>query len=204
MHERIRRRIFEEFQQAGQGLTEKTEGTGLGLALAKKFVEMHDGSIWVESMPRVGSTFTFTLPLEGPGLDAQTGAVVEGNVEERGQAGPLALIIDDDPKAANLLQIYLTEAGYLVDVASDGTEGLLKITQRRPDIIILDILLPQVDGWAFLAEVKKDPATQEIPVIVVSIVDERGKGIALGAAEYLVKPVRKEELLEKLKTLSIP
>ena len=196
-------RIFEEFQQTRQGLIGKTEGTGLGLALAKKFVDMHDGSIWVESMPGVGSTFTFTLPLEGPGLDARTEAVLEGNMEEQGQTGPVALIVEDDPKAADLFQIYLTEAGYLVDIASDGAEGLHKIKQRRPEVVILDILLPQVDGWAFLSQVKKDPATQDIPVIVVSILDERGKGIALGAAEYLVKPVDKEELLEKLKTRQV-
>ena len=193
-------KIFEEFHQAGNtGLTAKTEGTGLGLTLSKRFVEMHGGEIWVESMPGVGSTFIFTLPIAGPASINS----LSGEHSDRSRIVPLALIVEDDAKAVDLLRIYLTEAGYQVDIAQDGAEGLEKVKRLAPDVVILDILLPKVDGWDFLTRVKADRTTQDIPVIIVSIVDERGKGFALGAAEYLVKPIRKEELLRKLETLRL-
>ena len=195
-------KIFEEFHQARDaGLSAKTEGTGLGLSLSKRFVEMHGGEISVESMPGVGSTFTFTLPLAES--DAASSAI-EGHTQTgHTRITPLALIVEDDPKAADLLRIYLTEAGYDVELAEDGAQGLEKVKQLAPDAIILDILLPKIDGWEFLTQVKADRTTQDIPVIIVSTLDERGKGFALVAAEYLVKPVRKEELLRKLDTLRV-
>ncbi|MFQ5938042.1 MAG: response regulator [Acidiferrobacterales bacterium] len=117
--------------------------------------------------------------------------------------GPLALVIEDDPKAADLLRIYLSEAGYHVEIAEDGADGLEKIKRLTPDVVILDVLLPKVDGWDFLSQVKADSATKEIPVIIVSIVDQKGKGFALGAAEYLVKPIKKETLLRALDAFSL-
>ena len=195
-------KIFEEFHQAGDaGLAAKTEGTGLGLSLSRRFVEMHGGEISVESMPGVGSTFTFTLPVAKS--EAARSATEGDTPTGHARITPLALIVEDDPKAANLLRIYLTEAGYDVEIAEDGAQGLEKVKQLAPDAIILDILLPKVDGWEFLTQVKADHTTQDIPVIIVSTLDERGKGFALGAAEYLVKPVRKEELLRKLDTLRV-
>lgn len=98
----------------------------------------------------------------------------------------------------DILRIYLNEAGYGVTLAADGAEGLTRIKAERPAAIILDVLLPKVDGWAFLKQLKADAATKDLPVIMASGVDQKGKGFALGAADYLVKPVRKEELLEKL------
>lgn len=200
-------RIFEEFQQVGRGLTGKTEGTGLGLTLTKKFVELHGGTIGVESIPGCGSTFTFSLPFNAvtaavplPMVQAATDRKRAGSPSS---AGPPVLIIEDDIKAAALLSIYLTEAGYAVDIARDGGEGLEKIKQLSPTAIILDVLLPKVDGWAFLTQVKSDPATRDIPVIIVSIMDQKGKGFALGAADYLVKPVQKEELLGKLAAFNL-
>jgi CheY-like chemotaxis protein len=97
----------------------------------------------------------------------------------------------------------LTEAGYSVDIARDGVEGLAKVKQRTPDAIILDVLLPRVDGWAFLTQVKADPATRGVPVIMASILDQKGKGFALGAADYLVKPIQRGELLRTLGTFSL-
>ena len=199
-------RIFEEFQQVGSGLAGKTEGTGLGLALTKKFVELHGGSLWVESTLGSGSTFTFTLPI----TDAVTSTVPALQEEttptwqvEGATTGPRVLVIEDDPKAADLLRIYLTEAGYSVDIAKDGVEGLAKVKQCPPDAVILDVLLPRVDGWAFLTQVKADPTTRAIPVIMVSIIDQKGKGFALGAADYLVKPIQRGELLKTLETFSL-
>jgi len=199
-------RIFEEFQQVGHGLAGKIEGTGLGLALTKRFVELHRGTMGVESTLGRGSTFTFTLPI----TDVETLPVLalraDTTPEQRSETaaiGPLVLVIEDDPRAADLLHIYLTEAGYTVDIARDGEEGLAKVKQHTPDAIILDVLLPRVDGWAFLTQVKADPATRGVPVIIASIIDQKGKGFALGAADYLVKPIQKGELLRTLGTFGL-
>ena len=199
-------RIFEEFQQVGDLLIGKSEGTGLGLALTRKFVELHGGSIWVESSPGHGSTFTFTMPLTGTTVPIDqpvSGAALSPQLGTPPIAsGPLVLIIEDDPKSASLLSIYLSEAGYTVDTAGDGEEGLKKMRRHAPVAVILDVLLPKVDGWGFLTQAKSDPATRDIPVIIASIVDQKGKGFALGAADYLVKPIQKDELLRTLAAYS--
>jgi signal transduction histidine kinase/DNA-binding response OmpR family regulator/HAMP domain-containing protein len=200
-------RIFEAFQQVGQGLTRKTEGTGLGLTLTKKFVELHGGTVWVESALDHGSTFTFTLPIDATSRVAALAPALAETPQQppavASRSGAMVLVIEDDSKSVDLLRIYLTEAGYAVEVAQDGAEGLEKVKRLAPDVVILDVLLPKVDGWAFLSQVKSDPATRDIPVIIVSIVDQKGKGFALGAADYLIKPINKEELLRKLAAFSL-
>lgn len=200
-------RIFEAFQQVGKGLTGKPEGTGLGLALSKKFVELHGGTIRVDSTLGQGSTFTFTLPIAGATDHTPLSAEQEDTVTEGMTgvvfSGPLVLVIDDDAKAAELLRLYLTEAGYAVAFARDGIEGLEKVKQLHPSAVVLDVLLPKVDGWALLTQMKADPATKDIPVVIASIVDQKGKGFALGAVQYLVKPVHKEELLKELSALHL-
>jgi CheY-like chemotaxis protein len=124
-------------------------------------------------------------------------------VGEPASAGPLVLVVEDDPKGAALLGIYLSEAGYAVDIARDGAEGLEKIRRRTPAAVVLDILLPKLDGWAFLNQVKADPLTRAVPVIIVSIIDQKGKGFALGAADYLIKPVQKDDLLRALRAFGL-
>lgn len=198
-------RIFEAFQQVGgAGLAGKVEGTGLGLALTKKFVELHGGQIWVESMPGRGSTFVFTLPAEITQIEGSDkgnppiGITQSDSNESQAATGALVLVIENDPKAAHLLRLYVTEAGYRAVIAKDGAEGVERAQQLHPAAILLDVLLPKVDGWSVLTQLKANPETHAIPILIVSIVDEKPKGLALGAMGYLIKPIQKEALLAKL------
>ena len=193
-----RQRIFDSFQQ-GARPSEQAEGTGLGLTLSKRIVELHGGRIWVESEVGRGSTFGFALPggSEGPALTPVPPAEMDWGLttEPATGPGPTVVVVEDDRKSFDLLRAHLEAAGVRVVGARDGQEGLDTVRRLSPAGVILDILLPGIDGWEVLAQLKADPRTAPIPVIVVSMLDERGHGFALGAAEYLVKPVGKEQLL---------
>jgi signal transduction histidine kinase/CheY-like chemotaxis protein len=191
-------RIFEEFQQVSQPGAQKREGTGLGLALTRALVELHGGRIWVESELGVGSTFTFRLPLRRP-AGTEAPAPARAPAAEPAAAGATILLVEDDQAAIDLLTIYIGGAGFNVVVARDGEEGLAMARRLHPAGITLDISLPRLDGWEFLTQIKGDSSTADIPVIIVSMLDERGKGFALGAADYLVKPVKRDELLATLR-----
>jgi len=181
-----RERIFESFQQGGRGPSQE-EGTGLGLTLSRRIVELLGGRMWLESEVGVGSTFGFSLRSreDEPRLDAarSVGAVV---------------VIEDDRPSLDLITAYLSGAALRVTVAGDGQSGLDAVRRVRPAAVLLDIRLPGIDGWAVLQALKAEPGTRDIPVIVVSIVDERARGAALGAAAYLVKPVSRDALLHAL------
>jgi signal transduction histidine kinase/CheY-like chemotaxis protein len=183
-----RTRIFESFQQGGRGAS-KEEGTGLGLSLSKRIVELHGGRLRLESEVGVGSTFTFTIP-----VDLYETRDQESPESEAAPGGPVVAIVEDDPRSLDLLSLYVKSAGVGFVTAGDGRQGLELIRRVRPAAVVLDIQLPTLDGWDLLALLKADPATAPIPVVVVSMVDERGKGFALGAAEYLVKPVSREQV----------
>ena len=188
--------IFDAFQQVSHGPEPKPEGTGLGLTLSKQIVTLHGGRMWVESEVGGGSTFTFSLPAGRPG---ETRLPPEPRSAAAGEAsGTTAVLVEDDEHAIDLLSLYVAEAGFDVAVARNGEEGLELARRIHPCGIILDILLPGLDGWEFLTRAKADPEIADVPVIIVSMVDERGKGLALGAADYLVKPVARGELLEAL------
>jgi CheY-like chemotaxis protein/anti-sigma regulatory factor (Ser/Thr protein kinase) len=193
-----RERIFDSFQQ-GTRPSGQAEGTGLGLTLSKRIVELHGGRIWVESVVGKGSTFGFAVPagFDKPTLTSvpQAGMDSALTTEPAPSPGPTVVVVEDDRRSFDLLRTYLEAAGVRVVGARDGEEGLDTVRRLSPAGVILDILLPGIDGWEVLAQLKADPRTARIPVIVVSMLDERGRGFTLGAAEYLVKPVGKEELL---------
>jgi len=196
-----RERIFDSFQQ-GTRHDEQTEGTGLGLTLSKRILELHGGRIWVESEAGQGSTFGIALPTESsePASTSVEQAGLESaiTIEPALGPGPTVVVVEDARRSFDLLRVYLEGAGARVVGARDGREGLDTVRRLNPAGVVLDILLPGLDGWEVLAQLKADPQTAAIPVIVVSMLDERGRGFALGAAEYLVKPVGKEQLLAAL------
>ncbi len=187
-------RIFESFQQGGRDA--KEEGTGLGLTLSRRIVELHGGRVWVESELGRGSTFGFTIPLRaaatGTGGIAPSAPAREPSPRRNGAT--TILLVEDEEHSIDLLTLHLSGAGFEVEVARDGRAGLDLARSLRPAGIVLDIMLPELDGWDVLATLKADPELAEIPVIIVSMLDERGKGFALGAAEYLVKPVARGDV----------
>jgi signal transduction histidine kinase/CheY-like chemotaxis protein len=188
--------IFEAFQRGGRGARQTTEGTGLGLTLSRQIVEMHGGRLSMESRVGEGSTFSFAIPADG--ADSEAAEDDPGALGVEAAAGGGVLVVEDDPRSADLLRVYLEGAGHSVAIARDGVEGLELARRVHPSAVILDVLLPRLDGWELLARLKRDPGTAAVPVVIVSMLDERGAGFALGAAEYLVKPVDRDELLTAL------
>jgi signal transduction histidine kinase/ActR/RegA family two-component response regulator len=189
-----RERIFESFQQGGRGAA-REEGTGLGLTLSRRIVELFGGRMWLESEVSAGSTFGFSIPTRrAPGIQP----VGEG------AASASIVVIEDDRASSDLLTAYLSGGVLRVTTARDGQSGLDAVRRDRPAAVLLDIRLPGVDGWAVLEELKSGADTKDIPVIVVSIVDERSRGAALGAAAYMVKPVSRDDLLAALADVGVP
>jgi len=192
--------IFEEFRQVGESSRGVREGTGLGLAITRRLVEQHGGTIAVTSEVGVGTEFTFTLPLVTMAPATSVLDIVSAAVPvARSSAQPLVLIVDDEPTACELLASFLAPEGYATETASSAEEAMRKVRSLRPAAITLDILMPSGSGWAILYDLKNDPATESIPIIVVSIVDHRKLGMTLGATEYLVKPVQKQTLLDAMR-----
>ena len=184
-----RERIFESFQQGGRGAS-REEGTGLGLTLSRRIVELLGGRMWLESEVGVGSTFGFSIPRRRGRSEIQR--------DGEARASASIVVIEDDRASSDLLTAYLSGAALRVTTTRDGQSGLDAVRRDKPSAVLLDIVLPGLDGWAVLEELKSAVDTRNIPVIVVSIVDERSRGTALGAAAYLVKPVSRDDLLAAL------
>ena len=186
--------IFEEFYQIGTTTKGLKEGTGLGLAICRRLAEQPGGKIWVESTPGQGSCFTFSLPLAaGAPKPAATRPSQAPSSSRREK--PLILIVEDDLGARELLASYLEPQGYETAFAGSNAEAVAQALMLTPDVITLDMLTPGKPGWETLRQLKNTPATAPIPVIIVSVVDQRKMGFSLGAADYLVKPVSKDVLL---------
>jgi PAS domain S-box-containing protein len=191
-------RLFQAFSQAEASTAARYGGTGLGLVISRHFCRMMGGDIDVASEPGVGTTFTVRLPREArpardpyDGIEAGAGSGVSGTV----------LVIDDDATVHDLLRRMLSKDGFRVESAMDGVAGLDRARQLRPDVVLLDVLMPGVDGWSVLSTLKADPDLGDIPVVMVSMLDDRQLGFSLGATDYVVKPIEPARLLSVLHRL---
>jgi signal transduction histidine kinase/CheY-like chemotaxis protein len=191
--------IFEEFRQVDASVRREYGGTGLGLALVKKFVELQGGNVRVESAPGRGSIFSFTLPVRS------RAAVVSRSsdlAEKELRASDRVVVVEDDPNAYDLIASALGSAGYLAIRARHGDEALRLVRDSRPTAVTLDLVLPGLDGWEVLKRLKNDPDTRDIPVVIISVVDNRELGMALGADDYFVKPVDRDRLLQRIRDVT--
>jgi signal transduction histidine kinase/CheY-like chemotaxis protein len=189
-------KLFKDFSQADSSTTRKYGGTGLGLSISKRFCQMMNGDISVESELGKGSLFIVRLPA----IVAKPDPLPSVNLKEIPVPnGSLVLVIDDDPTVHELISRALMREGFRVETAHNGEEGLRKAKELQPDAITLDVMMPRMDGWAVLTSLKSDPTTAKIPVIMVTMVNDQGLGYALGASDYLTKPIEKDKLLAVLK-----
>jgi len=196
--------LFKPFSQIDSGLARKFEGTGLGLAMVKLLAELHGGTLAVESVVDEGSCFMVWLPLRP--LSEGTLLPAKAPVARRAEAqagGRVALVVEDDLKAADLIRVHLEAEGFEVLHAASGEAALVLAVQQPLSLITLDIMLPNMDGWEFLGRLKQMPELRRIPVVIISIVADRNKGFALGAAAVMQKPISRHELYESLVELGL-
>ncbi|MDQ0391157.1 response regulator [Labrys monachus] len=190
-------RLFQAFTQADASTTRKYGGTGLGLVITRRLCKLLGGDVTVESTPGKGSIFTITLPLETKVPSAATSASTSAT--PAAASGPedatTVLLVDDDPQIHHLIGTMLAREGYRVEHAGGGAEAIEQARALRPAVILLDVMMPKVDGWTVLGTLKNDPALADIPVVIVSLLDERPLGLSLGAAEFLTKPVDRGQLI---------
>ena len=191
--------VFEQFKQVGgDTLTDKPKGTGLGLPICKEIIEHHGGRIWLESEVGKGSTFSFALPTKTNGVARPMHLndlvkqlkeqVAQSQINLGGKASKI-LIVDDDDSIRSLLQQELGDAGYSIQEARNGKEALAAVRKQKPDLIILDIMMPEMNGFDVAAVLKNDPQTMDIPIIVLSIVQDKTRGFRIGVDRYLTKPI---------------
>lgn len=194
-------RVFEKFQQVGDMMTARPKGTGLGLTISKEIVEYHGGRIWAASAPGKGSTFTFALPLTGapPATDGHVTHAVDTTAS--GPVGNLILVVDDEDNIRRLLQQELTDAGYRVIEAADGVIALNIARREHPNLIIMDLMMPGISGFDAISALRADTTTANIPVMILSVYEDRKKGFRLGADAYLTKPINIPKVLTTIEAL---
>ncbi|OGS07425.1 MAG: hypothetical protein A2270_00425 [Elusimicrobia bacterium RIFOXYA12_FULL_51_18] len=193
--------LFQEFKQLDASPTREYGGTGLGLVISRKFARLMGGDIGVESVAGAGSTFTVTLPLESGFRPQSVESVFKPAVA--GCRGKIFLAIDDDPEVLTLLRDSLQGSGYEFAGALNAEEGIAMARELKPFAITLDIMMPHKDGWSTLQFMKNDPELRKIPTIILSIMDNKTLGYALGVTDYILKPFERSELLKKLKALDL-
>jgi PAS domain S-box-containing protein len=209
MREEELEELFEPFTQADETSTREHGGTGLGLTICRRFSEMLDGHVSAQSEPGVGSTFSVVLPVapdekpspdenRAPGLtDGDLRGLDEDSIEFEDH-GTTVLVIDDDPNVHDLIGRILRSRGFTPLFAASGQQGLEMAREHQPDVITLDVMMPDQDGWAVLAQLQADSTTASIPVVMVTMVDDRSAAYALGASDYLVKPIDQDRLVGTL------
>ena len=192
-------RLFKEFSQADPSTTRKYGGTGLGLAISRRLCNHMGGDISVESTTGKGSIFSIRLPVESDVCDEITTRRLQPVPVARAEGDSnTILVIDDDPTVREMMRRYLQQEGFRVVSAADGEEGLRIAARIVPSVITLDVVMPERDGWDVLRSLKSDPRLCAIPVVMLSIIDEKNKGYALGASDYIVKPVNRQQLVSVL------
>ncbi len=187
-------RLFQAFSQAEASTASKYGGTGLGLAISKRFCEMMGGELTVASEPGKGTVFTARIPAEVPEARETLPAPAATGAEGDGSLAGTVLVVDDDPATRELLHRMLAKEGFRVLEATNGEEALAVARAEHPEVITLDVLMPGMDGWGVLATLKNDPELADIPVVMLTISDERNLGFSLGAAQYLTKPIERAQL----------
>ncbi len=205
--------VFEKFKQVGDTLTDKPKGTGLGLPICREIIDYHGGQIWLDSRIGEGSTFYFTLPLAvhtvPTGIKTMAFDELLAQLKYRisdvavGSAGDgnTVLVVDDDPHIRELLRQELSTEGYQVFEAGDGREALAQVKAIQPDLVILDVFMPELSGFDVAAVIKNDPETMGLPIVVVSVLEDKERGYRLGVDRYLTKPIDLTALLKEVETL---
>jgi signal transduction histidine kinase/CheY-like chemotaxis protein len=204
-------KVFERFKQVGDTLTDKPKGTGLGLPICREIVEHHGGRIWVESELGQGSAFSFTVPLAGaaaPGQPVELAALIRQfrdqvvvTTPRTPDRQPRILVVDDDPNIRELLTQEFSDAGYRVGAVANGREAIVEVRRDRPDLVVLDVMMPEMNGFDVAAVLKNDPETLDIPIVILSIVQDKERGFRLGVDRYLTKPIDIELLFKEVGTL---
>ena len=196
-------RLFQPFTQADASTTRKYGGTGLGLAITRNLCRMMGGDIGVQSELGQGTTFTCWLPTvasePAPAALPAVSIIPAGAKAEASHDRPTILVIDDDPTVGDLLTRILGREGFAVVAAARGTDGLRLGRELLPRAIILDVMMPGMDGWATLTALKSDPVLSAVPVVLLSVIDDKGMGYSLGASDYLTKPIDPESLSATVK-----